>query len=131
MSEGIALQITQNFETICCYKCQILFAVPAQSRRRWIDSGESFYCPNGHSQHYTESTVQKLEKQLAQQKKRTEWARQEAEENKRKAAAQKGQVTKLKNRAKAGVCPCCKRHFKQLEAHMQNKHPDFNEGGEK
>lgn len=33
---------------------------------------------------------------------------------------------KLKRRVKAGVCPCCKRTFKQLVAHMKHKHPDFD-----
>lgn len=26
------------------------------------------------------------------------------------------------------TCPCCKRTFKQLAAHMKNKHPEFAHG---
>lgn len=134
MNDGAALNINQRFEVIYCYKCSIPFAVPANIRSQWVDGGDSFYCPHGHRQSYTESTTQKLEKQLAHEKKLKEWAQHDAE-NSRKAAskaerqrrAQKGVVTKLKNRAKAGVCPCCTRTFKQLAAHMKNKHPEFQE----
>ena len=91
-----------------------------------------FYCPNGHAQHYTETTVTKLKKQLDNANKRMGWAedsaaraRVEAEDAKRSRAAIKGQLTKTRNRIAHGVCPCCHRTFKQLEAHMSNKHPDF------
>lgn len=26
----------------------------------------------------------------------------------------------------AGMCPCCRRTFKQLAEHMKSKHPDFD-----
>ena len=44
----------------------------------------------------------------------------------RRASAARGQVTKLKNRAAAGVCPCCNRQFQNLKNHMATKHPEFN-----
>lgn len=34
-------------------------------------------------------------------------------------------VEKKLNRVSAGTCPCCNRSFKQLAAHMKNKHPDY------
>jgi hypothetical protein len=43
----------------------------------------------------------------------------------RSAAAAKGNVTKLRKRAAAGVCPCCNRTFLALQKHMAHKHPDF------
>lgn len=132
MSDGAVLNINQKFEVIYCYKCNIGFAVSASIRRRWSDAGDNFYCPNGHIQHYTESDVQKLEKQLAQETKRKEWAEQDAirqreraDTNEKRRISQKAATTRLRNRAKAGVCPCCTRSFKQLAAHMSNKHPDF------
>ena len=39
--------------------------------------------------------------------------------------AAKGQISKLKKRASAGVCPCCNRSFQNLRRHMGNKHPEF------
>lgn len=40
--------------------------------------------------------------------------------------AYKGNVTKLKKRASAGLCPCCNRHFTNLQRHIASKHPDIN-----
>lgn len=131
--DGYSLEIKQNFEIIYCCKCGIPFAVPASIREDWTKTGESFYCPNGHSQHYSESEVSKLEKELQRERKRKEWAErqatiatQQAEYAERRRRAQKAVNTKLKKRIGAGVCPCCNRTFKQLAQHMENKHPDYN-----
>lgn len=100
---------------------------------------KSFYCPNGHGQSYCESTEQKLRAQLAQDAKtrerleteirhaNEEVARQRmyAAMSKRSASAMRGEVTKIKNRAAAGVCPCCHRTISQMARHMATKHPDF------
>lgn len=134
MNEGVALQFTHNLETICCYKCGILFAVPSRQRRIWVNNGDDFYCPNGHRQHYTESTVQKLKKQLAHKQKVIEWREQDIRIHKNNnnnlkntLRAEKGAKTRLKKRIANGVCPCCHRTFKQLVAHMKNKHPKYQE----
>lgn len=37
----------------------------------------------------------------------------------------KGEVTKLKKRIANGVCPCCKRSFCNLAAHMKTQHPEY------
>lgn len=135
MSDGAALNISQRFEVIHCYKCGIPFAVPVSIRKRWLENGDNFHCPHGHVQHYTESTAQRLEKQLASERKQKEWAQQDARRAKERAdmaerqrAAQKGVATRLKNRAKAGVCPCCNRTVKQLADHMKAKHPNWPAG---
>lgn len=39
--------------------------------------------------------------------------------------ATKGRLTKTKKRIANGVCPCCNRHFVNLERHMTGKHPDY------
>ena len=44
----------------------------------------------------------------------------------RKLSASKGQMTKLKNRVKNGVCPCCNRTFVNLLRHMKSKHPEYD-----
>lgn len=43
----------------------------------------------------------------------------------RRAAAARGQVTKLKRSATAGVCPCCSHGFPNLARHIAAKHPEF------
>lgn len=130
--EGLAFQLQHQFETIYCYKCSIGFAVPASVRSRWQENGETFYCPNGHSQHYTESDIQKLQKQLAAVQRQKDWAEQNArserlarEVTERRLIGQKAAKTRLRNRIKNGVCPCCTRSFANLAAHMKTKHPEF------
>lgn len=132
ISEGYQVSITDSFTLIYCYKCRCPFAVPENIRRRWQEDGTSFYCPNGHSQLYIDSDVQKLQKELARAKKEKEWAEQESRnksealmhsENARRS--QKAATTRLKNRIKHGVCPCCKRTFANIASHMKTKHPAF------
>ena len=132
MSDGAAVLQTLRFETIHCCKCGMTFAVPADIRSRWQASGSFFYCPAGHSQHYSESQVQKLEKQLSAERKYKEWAEQDArnqriyrEQAERKVIGQKAAKTRLRNRIKNGVCPCCTRSFANLRAHILTKHPEF------
>lgn len=55
---------------------------------------------------------------------RDSW-RKSSETNARRLSAQRGVTTRIKNRVKHGVCPCCQRTFRQLAAHMKSKHPDF------
>ena len=41
------------------------------------------------------------------------------------AAVARGKLRAQSERIKNGVCPCCKRHFTNLERHMHTKHPEF------
>lgn len=132
--------IITQFVTIACSECGILFGVDARVRQRWVDDGAlHFHCPNGHSQHYTESTVSKLRKQLEQerkaledQKRQTQFAKDNAtaeraarEHTERQLRSRKGINTRLRMRIKHGVCPCCHRTVSQLARHMKTKHPHF------
>ena len=78
---------------------------------------------------YTESEVDKLRKQLTDEKLKreraerdTEWARV-AERQAEAARAKVEKKLRLQTRRiEAGVCPHCQRTFKQLAAHMKCKH---------
>jgi hypothetical protein len=126
--------LTETFTIINCYQCQMSFAVPASVHQRWLDDhNQWFYCPAGHSQHYIgETAEQKLREQLAQKKHEIEQleaqrntARQNAKHFERSAAITRGRHRKLKERIAAGLCPCCRRPFANLLAHMQHKHPSY------
>lgn len=130
--EGAAIQIQQQFEIINCYKCGISFAVPATIRKRWIDSGDAFYCPHGHSQAYSKSTVKQKDREIRNLQKRLEWqakdasnARSQRDRAEARRRAEKAAKTRLKNRVANGVCPCCKRTFDDLQRHMATKHPTY------
>ncbi len=113
--------------------CGIQHAVP-QSFLATVrsDSKKSIFCPLGHSGSFSETETDQLRKQLANETAKllrsqsfhdqTKAALQETE---RKLIAQKGATTRIKNRVKHGVCPCCKRTFGNLANHMNSQHPDF------
>jgi hypothetical protein len=99
----------------------------------------SWYCPNGCSLSVTTTDAAKLrqerdllKQQLAQKDDEIKWqresaqrARDDAEHQRHRANGYKGHATRITKRAKAGVCPCCNRTFKQLAEHMARRHPTF------
>lgn len=119
------MNITITLAEQACCNCSTHFAMDSNLKEVLLERGGTFYCPNGHGQSYTETEVMRLKKQNDNLNKRIVWAEQEAESAKRKKTAIKGQLTKTRNRIANGVCPCCHRTFKQLAAHIDNKHPDF------
>lgn len=128
-----SLGIEMVHETCC--NCGVHFGMPSSMNTRLRTSGGSFYCPNGHQQHYTETENKRLQKQLEQEKKRREWAesdrdgvRSHSRNLEKSNAALRGVVTRTKNRVGHGVCPCCTRSFQNLRRHMANKHPQYIEG---
>ncbi len=116
-------------------KCGGVYAITERHRRSCQETGGSWTCPYCQTGwgFVGNSDNAKLKKEVEQNKR---WAQQaqararhagdERDTALRQKAAAKGQVTKLKNRAAAGVCPCCNRTFKQLATHMQMKHPEWN-----
>lgn len=123
---------TINFSLVHCYLCSTPFYMTTSLNKRRREDGKNFWCPNGHDQHYTESDVQRLEKELKSSNRLKDHYRETAERNRmdrerveRRLTAMKGQVTKANNKLKKGVCPCCDQHFPDLENHIKSQHPDF------
>lgn len=118
--------------------CGLPFAMPRSLYRQARGSSSvSFHCPLGHSNVFRESDADKYRREAERLKQQMAWkddelrqererARARLERSERSAAAYKGQVTKLRTRAKAGLCPCCNRSFQDLHRHMATKHPDFD-----
>lgn len=139
MTAAYNLSQILNFTVITCYQCGMAFGVDATVRQRWVDSGSRFHCPHGHPQVYGESTVAQLTKQLENERlakekaqRETQFAKDNAtaeraarEHTERQLRSRKGINTRLRNRIKHGVCPCCKRTVSQLARHMKTKHPHF------
>lgn len=121
-----------------CGGCGIWYAIPERFHQTCYDQGGSWYCPNGCYRGYSEGNVYKqLEKEKALRKQAeylshkrfhaVERANERADVAERRRAAQKSATTRLKNRIKAGECPCCNSHFEQLAEHMKTQHPDYPE----
>lgn len=126
-------------ESITCGECCIPFALERAHLQMLKNSGDKFYCPNGHHINYTKSENQRLKDELAREKQRAEqreaslkgtadYYRRDRDETVRKLTAQKAAKTRLKNRIANGVCPCCTRSFENLQRHMTNQHPEFKQG---
>lgn len=74
-----------------------------------------------------QSRADKLRARLEIARSHADHAAQRAKGLERSNAALRGVNTRTKNRIKNGVCPCCKRSFVDLAAHMKTKHPAYGE----
>ena len=124
---GYALKINTALalETIECCNCGVIFAISEDLERNLRLTKKSFFCPNGHSQSYTESTAEKLRKELDAKERALSWEKERAESLAKKLAQANKATARLKRRVSVGVCPCCQRTVSQLARHMQTQHPEF------
>ena len=119
---------TGTYVVETCYKCGIHFGLPEDFYKEvQDDTGKTFYCPNGHGQHYTEDKVAQLERELDLERAEHGIAEGLLQHANRSRAALRGQVTKIKRRIGNGVCPCCQRSFQDLKRHMEGQHPNWRE----
>lgn len=130
---GQLVTFTTRLYVTDCAECAVIFAIPDDLERRRRSDGRAFHCPNGHTLRFFESTEEKRIKELEATEKRLAEqlgaARRIAENEKRRRAAIKGQMTKMRNRYLAGMCPKpgCKRSFTSLTDHVRIEHPDLAE----
>lgn len=125
------LNVKISYKTTECITCGTVIAIPRELYNQFLGNGKSFYCPLGHSQQFIQGQTEEaiLRKKLEIANRGKEFAEQQAQYERNCARAQKAAKTRLKNRIKHGVCPCCNRTFKQLASHIKNKHPEY--AGEK
>lgn len=117
-----------------CVTCGVQYCVAERLWDEQRSKGGYHYCFNGHEQGWGKGQTEmdalkrerdRLKQRVAQEQDATESERQRRLAAQRSARAHKGQATKLRRRAKAGVCPCCNRTFQNLARHMGSKHPNF------
>lgn len=111
-----------------CGECGIAFAVPEQWRAKKKENGSDWYCPNGHVRVYRESDVAIAERKLAMERQAHDQTKARARDAEATARKELAKAKRLRTRAANGVCPCCKRSFKELARHMTTKHPDYAKG---
>lgn len=117
---------TRRLTVLSCGDCHIPFAIPENLYNNVYGDGSYFYCPNGHRIHYHETDNERLKNELARTKTSLLRERDAHAFTERQRRAEKGAKTKLKKRTMAGVCPVpgCKRHFQNVQAHIERMHPD-------
>lgn len=127
---GHAVSIRTTLITEECCQCGTVFAFAEELRNKCLESrgssGRQFYCPNGHPQHYTGRTdAERLESERDRTRRELERVRDQRDHAEARRRGQLAATTRLKKRIAHGVCPCCKRSFKDLGRHMAGQHPDF------
>ena len=115
-----------DFEVYACCECGIQFGLTADFVRRRRGDNANWYCPRGHAQHFdAESEADRLRRFLSSERETSQRRLEALQAEQRSKAAFRGQLTKIKKRIGAGVCPCCNRTFADLARHIAGKHPDF------
>lgn len=123
--------LQETFITETCCNCGIPFAITRglydllQREKR----SRTFYCPNGHAQHYTgesdKAKAERLARELAAARDREATLRDEKHREWKLRRQGEGRLRAFKKRVAGGVCPCCQRTFENLARHMKTKHPTF------
>lgn len=108
-----------------CCTCGVVFGLPSDLQERLMNNpSKSFYCPNGHGQHYSKSKEQRLREEAERrlQQKESELANIAASKIQLEDQLKKEQ--RKTKRLTNGLCPCCNRSFHNLQQHMIKQHPD-------
>lgn len=109
-----ALKFEVEFADCCCSQCGINYYVPDNWQRKRREQHDTFYCPNGHAQHFPHETEAEKYKRKADML--ADQVRMERE--------QREKVERQLQRIRKGTCPKCNRHFVNVERHMKSKHKD-------
>ncbi len=89
------------------------------------DKDRGWHCPNGHSLVNAESEADKWRKKAERLQQDNARLGDEAAAERRRAEMAQRETKRIKKRAEEALCPCCNRHFSQLERHMKSKHPEI------
>lgn len=120
----LEISTTVKLVTEECCACGIVFAMPQQANERLRTKGGTFYCPNGHSQVYTEPDIEVLKRKLRASENRASNLEYQLNGALDDLATKKKELRSVKKRVNAGTCIHCRRHFVNLERHMKTKHAE-------
>jgi hypothetical protein len=124
--EEIRLNLAVQIITEECCSCGVVFGLTDYFQRERRRDHINFYCPNGHPQHYTsESDAEKNARLLREEQERHRRTLARENEAARQRDEAEAALKRHQKRTKNGVCPCCKRSFVKLAAHMKTKHPGY------
>lgn len=120
-----ALSFAITLTSIECGRCGGVYAINERYREKKHEEGAGWHCPYCETAwgYFRNSKIARLEKERDAAINREQWAKERMESEIRSHRATRGQLTRVKNRVKAGVCICCNRTFQNLARHMATKHP--------
>lgn len=105
-------------QEICC-KCNVRFAMNDETYNYYISTGENFYCPNGHGQHYLK-TESKHYREIKELKSRNEQLQKIINK-------QSSTIRQLYNEIhflRRDHCPHCEKWYVNLDSHIKKMHRD-------
>ena len=110
---------TATLEAQECTACGIVFAMPDSLVKQRRSDGVRFYCPNGHWLAYTKTDSSRLR----EERERSVQLVAQLDQANSALMDKAKEISRMKRRAKAGLCQFCRRHFANVEAHVDRKHP--------
>ena len=117
--------LTSDVILRACGKCGSPIAMPEKVWESFAESHEGFYCPMGHRRNYPGQTeAEKLTEQLAASERKRREDHERIDGLLVKLSRKDKVISRIKVRAKNGICPECNRTFKNVQRHMGNKHGD-------
>jgi len=126
IATGITYKETITLVTETCCNCGVSFAMPSDLRNSLQnDPSKSFYCPNGHGQHYRKSKEQRLREEAEAKLRTAQEALHDSDTVKLQLQKKLKTASKKLDRVTNGVCPCCNRNFVNLKRHLKTKHPEL------
>lgn len=127
-----------SFEAHQCGACGVFFAIEATFMDARRENHQRFVCPLGHGYVFKgESEKERLRRERDEAFRSANSTRDLLRHEERAHAATKGHLTRTKKERdrmhamiEAGQCPVpgCRRHFKNVAAHMARQHPGFKVG---
>lgn len=123
-TQTIVFDVT--LEAYTCDNCAGVFGINASFLKRKRAEGGSWHCPYCDTcWSATTTELMRLQSNLSATQNRLAAERARHDQTRASLTAQKGVTTRLKNRIKNGVCPCCHRHFKNVQRHIATQHPEL------
>ena len=130
MARGSTLSVETitEFYIETCFSCGCEFAMTMDFYKNRQRMKDTFYCPAGHSQHYTGKSDIQLRREAEARERaaldQLQAAEAETKRVKRELKQTQAEQNRQAQRSRGGVCPCCDRSFVQLARHMKTKHPE-------
>ena len=111
-----------------CGTCAVWHTIPEIVHSCYKREGGFWHCPNGHQRGWAKGTeaIEQENIRLERDRLKQDTARlaDEVAAEKKRADEAEHKYLKARQRAAAGVCPCCNRTFVNVQRHMKTKHPN-------
>jgi hypothetical protein len=120
------MRVADQLTTMQCGTCGVWHAIPTVMYKTAVEEGGYWHCPNGHQRGFREGRRER-DAVLRERDRLKQMIAQDDEIAASRARCDKAakEIDRLKKRAKAGTCPCCKRTFSNMARHMKTKHPEM------